>query len=714
MDSFLNCRKALSFLLATTSVLGVNGYAGESASTSEDDATLPEVRVEAATRKNAPSEQTGSYTARNSNAATGLDLSLRDTPQSVTVITKSQMDDFHLTNINDVLDSATGIVVERVETDRTYYTARGSDVQNFQMDGIGLPLDFGLATGDIDTAVFDRIEIIRGANGLMSATGNPSATVNFVRKRPTRDFKAELDLTGGSWSSYRAEGDVSGSLNAAGTVRGRVVGVFQDKDSYLDRYGHEKKVAYGILEADLSDNTMLTVGHTYQQNNANGVLWGALPLIYTNGQRINYDVSASTAPDWAFWDSKEHRTFLELAHQFNNGWEAKGILTRRQRSENSNMLYIYGTPDNNTDLDMGLWPSTYTLDNEQWIADIYAKGPFSLAGREHELVVGASLSRSEMEEESRYGASLGTNVSLNDVLAGNISNTTYPAVSGTANFVDKRSSGYAAAHLNITDKLKFIGGARITSVESSGESYAVPHAYKHNNKVTPYAGIVYALNDVHSAYASYTRIFNPQFEVDINRQPLAPLEGDNYEAGIKSEWLGKKLNTAVSVFRTKQDNVAEIAGTIPLSVDSFYRGVRAISQGLEFDISGEVTDRLKVQGGYTAMSLKDNNDNEVKTYTPRHLLKLSTTYRVPMVDNLKVGMSVKWRGDIYKDINGTRVTQDSYALLDLMAEYQINDKAALTFNMYNVTDEKYLTSLMWDQSFYGTPRSASLTLSWKY
>jgi outer membrane receptor for ferric coprogen and ferric-rhodotorulic acid len=85
-----------------------------------------------------------------------------------------------------------------------------------------------------------------------------------------------------------------------------------------------------------------------------------------------------------------------------------------------------------------------------------------------------------------------------------------------------------------------------------------------------------------------------------------------------------------------------------------------------------------------------------------------------MVDKLKVGMSVKWRGDIYKDINGTRVTQDSYALLDLMAEYEINDKAALAFNMYNVTDEKYLTSLLWDQSFYGTPRSASLTLSLKY
>jgi outer membrane receptor for ferric coprogen and ferric-rhodotorulic acid len=108
------------------------------------------------------------------------------------------MEDFRLDTINDVLAN-TGVTVEKVETNRTYYTARGFDITNFQMDGIGVPMTYSLQYGDIDMAMFDRVEIVRGANGLSSSTGNPSATVNFIRKRPTDDFQASAGLTIGSW-----------------------------------------------------------------------------------------------------------------------------------------------------------------------------------------------------------------------------------------------------------------------------------------------------------------------------------------------------------------------------------------------------------------------------------------------------------------------------------------------------------------------------------
>ena len=122
------------------------------------------------------------YTANSTKSAGKLELSLRETPQSVSVVTRALMDDFKLDNINAVLASTTGVTVEKVETSRTYYTARGFDVVNFQYDGVGMPQVFGNVQGDIDTALYDRIDIVRGANGLMASTGNPSATVNFVRK----------------------------------------------------------------------------------------------------------------------------------------------------------------------------------------------------------------------------------------------------------------------------------------------------------------------------------------------------------------------------------------------------------------------------------------------------------------------------------------------------------------------------------------------------
>jgi outer membrane receptor for ferric coprogen and ferric-rhodotorulic acid len=136
-------------------------------------------------RESGNTEGTNAYTRGSANTSTRMDLSLRETPQSVSVMTRTQMDDFNLNDINAVLDNTPGVKVERVETDRFYYTSRGFDITNFQIDGVGIRLPDGNVSGGIDTAIYDRVEVVRGANGLMAGAGNPSATVNLIRKRPT-------------------------------------------------------------------------------------------------------------------------------------------------------------------------------------------------------------------------------------------------------------------------------------------------------------------------------------------------------------------------------------------------------------------------------------------------------------------------------------------------------------------------------------------------
>jgi len=136
---------------------------------STTEATLPAVRVRAARDGVTPSERSGAYTARSASTATQLDLTPRATPQSISVVTRAQIDDQSLRNANDRLSNVTGVNVERVETDRSYFSVRGFEAST------------GDQLGDIDTALVDRVEVLRGANGLMSSTGNPSATVNFAR-----------------------------------------------------------------------------------------------------------------------------------------------------------------------------------------------------------------------------------------------------------------------------------------------------------------------------------------------------------------------------------------------------------------------------------------------------------------------------------------------------------------------------------------------------
>jgi outer-membrane receptor for ferric coprogen and ferric-rhodotorulic acid len=239
-------------------------------------ATLPTVQVQA--RRDALTTQgTDSYGVRASNTATRLPLSPRETPQSVSVVTRTQMDDFGLLNANEVLANTTGVSVDVVETDRTYFTSRGFDISNFQVDGVGMPFTNGDQLGDLDTALYDRIEVLRGANGLLSSTGNPAATVNYVRKRPTADFQAGAAVSVGSWNKRRIEGDVSGALNEARTLRGRAIIAAQRGDSFMDHYSLEKTVFAGLLEADLGPRTVLTGGVTRQANRPEGTSWGGRP-----------------------------------------------------------------------------------------------------------------------------------------------------------------------------------------------------------------------------------------------------------------------------------------------------------------------------------------------------------------------------------------------------------------------------------------------------
>lgn len=650
-----------------------------------------------------------SYKAAPSSAATKLELTPRQTPQSISTITGAQLQDFKLNSVNDALKYTTGIQVQEVETDRTYYSARGFDITNFQYDGIGIPFVYGNVEGDLDTAIFERVEVVRGANGLMSGTGNPSATINFVRKRPTLAPQARVDLTAGSWDKRRIDVDVSGALSEAGNVRGRAVYANENKNSYLDRYSREKNIFHGVIEVDLDDSTLFTLGHTLQKSDANSPMWGALPLNFSDGSATDYSRSTSTSSDWAFWDVQENRTFAELAHNFANGWQAKAVLTHVEKKGDSSLFYVYGTPDRDTGLGLFSYPSEYQEKNKQLIADLYASGPFALAGREHELVVGGSWSKSELEDMSWYDSTTGTALPPLQQWAGTIGRPLNDNGTAGSDFTDRMQSLYSAARWSLSDNLNLITGVRVVDVDSDGTSYGRSKSTSYSSEVVPYAGLVYDLNEQYSVYASYSEIFDPQTKQDASGNRLAPVEGVNYEAGIKAELLDDKVNLSLAVFRTEQDNVAAVAGTNGGTV--FYKGVQGItSEGYEVEVSGELLQGLQATAGYTYVDIRDAEDRHAVTYSPKHMLRASTTYRVPGMEQLKVGASMSWQDDVYNGI----AEQDAYALVNLMASYEIDRNWTVSANLNNLTDEKYLTSLYWTQAYYGAPRNASMTVSWNY
>ncbi len=150
----------------------------------------------------ATTENTGSYTTGSTSTATKLNLSIRETPQSISVVTRQEMDDFNLNTLTEAMRHTTGVVVQHNDSDRVSYSSRGYTINNFQIDG--MLNTFSFMKSDADTIIYDRIEVIRGATGLTTGAGDPSGTINMIRKRPTRELQAKAGVTGAAMTTITA------------------------------------------------------------------------------------------------------------------------------------------------------------------------------------------------------------------------------------------------------------------------------------------------------------------------------------------------------------------------------------------------------------------------------------------------------------------------------------------------------------------------------
>lgn len=228
LSGHFTLQQALDRLLAGSGLVAARSGASQVTvqrrpAVSSDRATLPQVNVTAQGSADGTTEGSGSYTTRVTGAGTRMDLSLRETPQSVSVITRQQIEDQNLVSLNDVLRQTPGIVADRLD-ERVDFSSRGFAL-NTMIDGVPT-FSFkspSAEAGMVNTAIYDRVEIVRGAAGLLNGVGDPGGSVNLVRKRPSSEFYGRATTGLGRWNSYNLELDVGGPLNSAGTLRGRTV-----------------------------------------------------------------------------------------------------------------------------------------------------------------------------------------------------------------------------------------------------------------------------------------------------------------------------------------------------------------------------------------------------------------------------------------------------------------------------------------------------------
>ncbi|WP_247889998.1 TonB-dependent siderophore receptor [Azospirillum brasilense] len=672
------------------------------------------------------SEGTGSYTTGSTDSATKLTLTPRETPQSVSVMTRQRMDDQGLNEIRDVLDQTVGVArlqAGALGSDGTEIYSRGFAVKNFQVDGIPRSTVYGFDDSISDMAVFDRVEVVRGATGLLNGVGDPSAAVNMVRKRPTPVLQGYAEGQIGSWNRYRGEADLSGPLVENGRLRGRVVGAYQDNDSFIDRLHERKKVLYGILEADVTEDTTWSVGIEYQKHRSDDASRAGFPLFYADGTKTNFPRSYNSGANWAYFMHDNLTVFSDLKHRFGNGWTATLNVERNNREYDGLLGYAVRGNLNRDGSGMGIWPGRWNSDLEQTSVNADVSGPFELFGRQHELMAGVGgyyAKRKGLDYPLWYITGYDYSIPNYFTWNGNIAQPTLNPT-GWSQTDERQMAAYAATRLRPTDALSFILGGRISRWSQDEKSHpntgvATVKKRSENGVFTPYAGIVYDVTDIWSVYASYTSIFKPQDYKDVSGQTLDPLDGNAYEAGVKAEFFGGLLNASAAVFLIQQDNLGEVdSGRFTPDGGQAYRAVKgAESKGFELEVAGEVMAGWQVGGGYSHTTVKNANGQRMMTYVPQDTFKLFTTYRLPGAwDRVTVGGNIKWEGDIHNGTGARRYDRDGYAVVDLMTRYQITEKVAATLNLNNLFDEKYLSSIQ-TNGYYGQPRNVLLSLraSW--
>lgn len=705
--------KAVVWAGGYSMVLGLLMGVAQAQETPQEVSTLSSIKVRA---QNEKSEGTGSYQQQAVPQVLKLPMTLQELPQSATVITRQRIEDQGLDTLGQVMEQSPGVSRRQYGDDGAGYTsfqARGFNITNYVIDGVPTTAAALQGYGGVsvmDTAIYDNVAIVRGATGLLSGAGEPSASIMMQRKRPTAEFQGQVLAGVGSWDRYRGMADISGPLNDSGSVRGRLVAAYDQSRSWKDGYKGKRDVFYGVIEADLGARTVARLGLEHMDNRYDGSSMHAFSVSDTDGNLVEWDRSDSATAAWAY--SKQRRTmaFAQLEHEFNDDWSIQMAVGRSWL--NNEQLYGVAapepTPQGRGSMTAGFNEKTPTQDT----ADITIKGRFQAWGQGHDIMLGANyyeLSRHDMA----YARQRIPIAQIKDFDR----NLPRPdlKITGPDNQRARQWGAYAATRLRLTDNLALIAGGRVTNWKDHSNTTL----RKENGVFTPYAGLVYDWNEQWATYASYTQIFNPQSSQDRDGNYLDPEKGNNYELGVKYLFPGEAASASLAVFQTRKDNLAVVDGKelTPSGTQAYTAASNTRSEGIEFEINGELAPGWQMGAGYTHYRFRGADGEKIKTDIPADQVKLFTTYRLPGAwHKLTVGGSVQWQSKIFDNqltgVARETNTQKAYTVVDLMARYAITPRADLTVNFNNIFDKTY--RLAYSSHTYGAPRNVMASLRYQF
>lgn len=678
--------------------------------------------------------QDDSYAPEKAAVAGKTPADILEIPQSISVVTRQQIEDRNLFTIGEAVQTVAGVTVMPFDGTNPDYRARGF-VLDYAYDGI--PSTFSSGVPEFDLVIYERLEVQRGPTGLFRGSGSPGGTINLVRKRGQDKFAASMALSAGSWNNYRGEFDVGGPIDKAGRLRVRAVAALHDRDFFQAKSHTRKLTSYAALDFDLTPTTTIGASLSYQDTEANVPMNGQpayglqVDGLTTPARHpltdhfLNFPRSFQHYPDWNLFSETTTEYAAEVKQQLGK-WQIVARALHRDIPRAWEDAFVRpGTGVDPVSLTAEYVNRRARGENGKTAVDIYAAGPFTLFGREHELAIGYSWDKRTTRFFQRTQMSVGR-YSIFDVDSIPIAPNVFTSGSET----DLRQSGFhAQLRLRPFDGFTLVAGGRISDYDNktwgiSPSPISFTQGARTRGKFTPSIGAVYHITDDITLYGSYSDIFNPQTATrfvapNVPGETLDPRIGYQYEAGLKGRFLDGKLNASAAVFRTKDKNRAI---TDLINTGFFVQAGVVKIEGFEFEVTGRPIEGLDLVASYTNVKNEFEVGNAGQAgaafdiFMPRHQYKFYARYEPAALDGAFAAISLNGQSKVVGGgVAGVR-EQGAFAIAGAQLGWRFDKMLRAFVSVNNLFDKVYYQRVgsINTYNFYGEPRNFLLTLRANY
>ncbi|MCF8479918.1 MAG: TonB-dependent siderophore receptor [Rhodospirillum sp.] len=687
-----------------------------------DAVVLPAVVVEGDVRSQSPYGPGEGYVARRSVVGTKTNAEVVKTPQSISVVTKDEIEARAAKNVNEALRYTAGVATEASGSDDRFdlISGRGFDLNEY-LDGTKLlSSSSGFAVPQFDSYLFDRVEVLKGPTSVLYGSASPGGIVNLVSKRPTEDPVHEVLLRGGSDGHMEGAFDLGGPVTEDGDLLYRVTGLArrtgtQVEDTHYQRYFIAPSITWRPTE-----DTDLTVLLNYQYDPEAG-FFNKLPVAGTGQSGVAGDIPRDFyAGDTDF--DKFERSTVSVGYNFEHRFT--DAVTFRQNARFLHMetdfaaIFSSGTvqADGHT-LDRSAFTSdenlnNLTLDNQLEVK--LATGPV-----DHTVLGGVDYQWLSWSQDGRFGGA----PSIDFLAPDHTQAITTPPVFADQRQTQRQLGFYAQDQIEYGGWSLLLGG-RIDRVGSEVENDRTGVTTKHDDyDFTGRVGLSYLFDNGLAPYVSYSESFEPTSGTDFGGGSFDPTTGRQYEVGIKYQPPGVNALVTLSAYQLTQQNV--------LTADPVHTGFSVQtgeirSRGLELEGKASLTSNLSVIASYAYVDAEvteanDGTKGKTPTGIPKHLASAWADYAFDEgnLKGLGIGGGVRYRGKSQGNNANTFQVADA-VLFDAAVRYDLGALAPrlagvqLAVNGSNLLDKEYIARCQDTGCYYGLGRTVLATLKYTW